>query len=80
MGENFKIQYEYTSFVRALLSDAELELLFFNMLYWDGLKFKPLIEKYCLLKNISDKEAKAKNYQGKFNLGAMIKEKNPNFQ
>ena len=38
---NFIIQYEYVSFVRALLSDAAIELMFLNMLYWVGLKFKP---------------------------------------
>jgi len=76
---NYKIQYEYVSFVRALLSDAELELLFLNMLYWEDLKFKPLIEKYCLLKNISNPHRKIKNYQNKFNPGAILKEDNSNF-
>ena len=76
---NYNIQYEYVSFVRALLSDAELELLFLNMLYWEDLKFKPLIEKYCLLKNISNREKKAKDYEGQFHLGAMYKDKNLNF-
>lgn len=76
---NYDIQYEYVSFVRSLLSDAELELLFLNMLYWDDLKFKPLIEKYCLLKNISNKIDKSVKYEGRFHLGAMFKEKNPNF-
>lgn len=76
---NYDIQYEYVSFVRALLSDAELELLFLNMLYWEDLKFKPLIEKYCILKNIANRENKAKEYKGQFHLGAMYKDKNLNF-
>lgn len=77
---NYAIQYEYVSYVRALLSDAELELLFLNMLYWKGLKFKPLIEKYCLLKNIANKETKQKIYEGQFHLGAMYKDKNQYFE
>lgn len=77
---NYDIQYKYVSFVRALLSDAELELLLLNMLYWEDLKFKPLIEKYCLLKNIADPESKIKQYEGKFHIGAIYKDKNPNFQ
>jgi len=43
----------YTNFVRAQLSAGELALLFFNCLSKLGSeKFKPLIEKYSLLKNM----------------------------
>lgn len=43
----------YTNFVRAQLSAGELALLFFNCLTELGNeKFKPLIEKYSLLKNM----------------------------
>ncbi|MFL9843191.1 putative phage abortive infection protein [Flavobacterium rhizosphaerae] len=51
--ENFKIKYSYTSIIRAQLSDNEVGLLFFNCLTNKGYeKFKPLIEKYTLLKLI----------------------------
>jgi hypothetical protein len=44
----------YTNFVRAQLSSHELALIFYNCLSQHGSeKFKPLIEKYALLKNIN---------------------------
>ncbi len=44
----------YTNLVRAQLSSYELTLLFYNCLSNLGYaKFKPLVEKYALLKNIS---------------------------
>lgn len=46
----------YTNLIRAQLSSYELALIFFNCLSEMGRdKFKPLIEKYCLLKNIPEK-------------------------
>ncbi|MCD4834699.1 MAG: putative phage abortive infection protein [Bacteroidales bacterium] len=46
---------QYTNFVRAQLSAGELIILFYNCLSEYGFeKFKPLIEKYSLLKNIDD--------------------------
>lgn len=52
--EDYKIKYSYTSIVRSQLSDAEIKWLFFNCLSEKGYeKFKPLIEKYTLLKNIN---------------------------
>lgn len=43
----------YTSFVRAQISSYELQLLFYNCLSEQGnLYFKPLIEKYGLLKHL----------------------------
>lgn len=49
----FKIKYQYTSFVRAQLSDDELIWLFYNCLSQNGNeKFKPLIEKYSMFKNL----------------------------
>ncbi len=76
---NFDIQYEYTSIVRSLLSDDELELLFYNMLHFDELKFKRLIEKYVLLKNIPNGEKKISMTAYNFNPGAIKKEENPHF-
>lgn len=46
-------KYQYTSIVRSMLSAHELALLFYNCLSYNGnKKFKPLVEKYALLKNI----------------------------
>lgn len=77
---NFKTRYEYTNIVRALLSDEELEMLFYNMLYYKDLKFKNLIEKYCLLKNIEGGQQKIENEEYDFHPGAINKKLNPNFQ
>ena len=47
----------YTNLVRAQLSSFELSLLFYNSLSTIGCeKFKPLIEKYSLLKTVPEKE------------------------
>ncbi|MBL8889707.1 MAG: putative phage abortive infection protein [Planctomycetaceae bacterium] len=52
----------YTNIVRAQLSNAEIVLLFYNGLHRNGReKFKPLIEMYGLLKNISRPEAYRKH-------------------
>jgi hypothetical protein len=51
---NIKNKKEYTNILRAQLSKYELLLLYFNCLSRYGSeKFKPLVEKYSLLKNIS---------------------------
>lgn len=48
-----KDKYEYTSMVRATLSRYEMVSLFYNCLSKNGIdKFKPLVEKYALLKNL----------------------------
>ena len=48
-------KYKYSSLLRALLSSYELSLLFYNGLGKYGKeKFKPLIERYSLLKNIDE--------------------------
>lgn len=50
---NFETAYRYTSIMRAQLSDYELLWLFYNCLSLNGIeKFKPLIEKYSLLKHL----------------------------
>ena len=44
---------QYTSITRAQLSSHEQIMLFYNCLHINGKeKFKPLIEKYALLKNL----------------------------
>jgi len=51
----FKTKYKYTSIIRAQVSDYELAWLFYNCLSSNGIeKFKPLIEKYSLLKNLPE--------------------------
>jgi len=61
----FEENYSYTSIVRAQLSDYELLWLFYNCLSENGEeKFKPLIEKYSLFKNIpTDKLANSEHVQ-----------------
>jgi|TARA_R100000479_G_scaffold51000_2_gene23951 hypothetical protein len=73
---NYEIRYEYTSIVRSLLSDEELEMLFYNMLLYSDLKFKALIEKYCLLKSIPNGQEKIDNPEYDFDAGAIQKLKN----
>lgn len=47
-------RYFYIRFVRALLSEAELTLIALNCAHGEGTeKFKPLVEKYALLHNLS---------------------------
>lgn len=49
----YRIKYKYTSIIRAQLSDYELLWLFYNCLSDYGReKFKPLIEEYCIFKNL----------------------------
>lgn len=49
---NIADKKQYTSIVRAQLSSYELVMLFYNCLHESGKKFKPLVERYALLKNI----------------------------
>lgn len=50
---NFEEKYKYTSILRAQLSDYEILWLFYNCLSSNGnSKFKQLIEKYTIFKNI----------------------------
>jgi len=49
----FLEKYKYTSILRSQLSDYETLWLFYNCLTKNGLEnFKPLIERYCIFKNI----------------------------
>ncbi|PHQ28791.1 putative phage abortive infection protein [Leeuwenhoekiella nanhaiensis] len=75
---NYEVRYEYTSIVRSLLSDEELEMLFYNMIFFHDLRFKPLIEKYCLLKNIPKPDKKISNPDYVFDIGAIRKNENSN--
>lgn len=59
---DFEKKYFYTSIIRAQFSDYELKWIFINGLSTYGLKFKKLIEKYSLLKNIDRKDEILCNY------------------
>jgi len=80
-GKNFEEKYKYTSMVRAQLSDYELAWLFYNCLSINGnKKFKPLIEKYTLLKNMPwGKLLHDIDYKEKYDDSAFEKDKNSNF-
>lgn len=74
--ENFKIQYQYTSMVRAQLSDYELLWLFYNCLNANGKeKFKPYIEKFCLFKNIPEDKIHDQKIIKLYKTSAFIKTK-----
>lgn len=45
---------QYSDFARAQLSSYELVCLFYSCLSTEGTKFKPLVERYTLLKNLPD--------------------------
>lgn len=54
-SDEIKERYKYTSILRATLSPYELIWLFYNCIsLYGNQKFKPLIEKYSLLKNIRE--------------------------
>lgn len=51
----FDDEYEYTSMLRAILSRYELVWLYYNGLSeYGAVKFKPLIERYAMLKNLRE--------------------------
>lgn len=52
-NETYRIRYEYVSILRSKLSRYELVWLFYNGISANGKeKFKPLIERYAILKNL----------------------------
>ncbi len=54
-SDEIEERYKYTSILRATLSPYELIWLFYNCIsLYGNQKFKPLIEKYSLLKNIRE--------------------------
>ena len=64
-------QYEYTSIVRAQLSDCELLMLFYSCLNKTGTeKFKPLTERYALFKNIRSELLVDKKHKMEYDNGA----------
>jgi hypothetical protein len=68
----------YTNFVRAQLSSHELVLIFYNCLSDNGKKkFKPLIERYSLLKNMNQALVFNKDHLKEYDENAYGKEINP---
>ncbi|HWY11802.1 MAG TPA: putative phage abortive infection protein, partial [Bacteroidia bacterium] len=58
---------QYTSIVRAQLSSYEQVLLFYNCLHENGIeKFKPLIERYSIFKNIDGSLILNKNLKAEY--------------
>lgn len=74
LPNSYKEKYSYTSIVRAQLSRYELVWLFYNCLSPVGSqKFKPLIERYALLKNIRDAFLVNEDHLDKYEPGAYEK-------
>lgn len=71
---NHKLRYEYTSILRAQFSTFELMLIFYNCLSDHGCDyFKPLIEKYTLLKNISNHVLNHSDHRNLYKSSAFFK-------
>lgn len=79
--EDFKTKYSYTSIVRAQLSDDEIVWLFFNCLSNKGSeKFKPLLEKYSILKIINEDDETYSFYSKFYEKSAFKKPKGENLE
>lgn len=71
---NQEERYKYTSILRAQLSDYETLWIFYNCLSSNGIeKFKPLIERYCMFKNIPANELFDPSEYSEFNESAFTK-------
>ncbi|WP_404371712.1 putative phage abortive infection protein [Sphingomonas sp. MMS24-J45] len=67
-------KYFYVKVVRSLLSNAEIALIGLNCIYGEGLtKFKPLVEKYALLKNLSPSLIEKYQFKSHFAAGAFVR-------
>ncbi len=64
---------QYASIVRAQLSSHELLLLFYNGLSKYGKKFKPLIERYRLLKNLHESDLLVQTHKDEYSVDAFIR-------
>jgi len=73
---HLKDKYFYVKIVRSLLSNAEIGLVGLNCVYGEGKdKFKPLVEKYALLKNLSPDLINKYDLRNSFGPGAFHKVK-----
>ncbi|HEU0055193.1 MAG TPA: putative phage abortive infection protein [Longimicrobium sp.] len=71
---NLDDRAQYAGFARAQLSSYELACLFYNCLSAEGSeKFKPLIEKYTLLKNLAHELLLHEKHASHYSLGAFGK-------
>lgn len=67
----------YAKILRAQLSDAEVAILFYNGLAKHGVKkFKPLIEKFGLLKNVNDRDIVDPKLKNRYQASAFGKPEN----
>ncbi|CAM3346181.1 putative phage abortive infection protein [Empedobacter stercoris] len=71
--EKYLKSYDYIKILRAQLSNSELVLLSLNALSKNGEKFKPLVEKYQLLKNINLETDMPEEYVSRVPLPEIIK-------
>jgi hypothetical protein len=72
---NISDKNQYISITRAQLSSFEQSLLFYNCLHSNGKeKFKPLIEKYCLFKNIDISLIINREHFKEYNKSAFVKD------
>lgn len=60
----------YTSLIRAQLSPPELLLLFYNCLTPFGEKFRPLVQKYALLEQLTNDELRISSHRSLYEPGA----------
>lgn len=73
----FLEKYKYTSIIRAQLSDFEVLWLFYNCLSTNGnQKFKPLVEKFTIFKNLPQDKLVKKDHIQFYNESAFNIEKN----
>jgi hypothetical protein len=72
-------KYFYLKTLRALLSEAELSIISLNCIYGEGReKFKPLIEKYALLNNISIEARQRLGLESQYLKSAFERQSSPN--
>lgn len=70
----FEIKYQYSSILRAQISDYELGWIFYNCLSENGIeKFKPLIEKYSFFNNLPKELISNSEHLNLYNVSAFGK-------
>ncbi len=72
--DEFEIKYQYSSILRAQISDYELGWIFYNCLSENGIeKFKPLIEKYSFFNNLPTELISNSEHLNLYNVSAFGK-------
>ncbi|RUU25220.1 putative phage abortive infection protein [Mesorhizobium sp. M6A.T.Ce.TU.016.01.1.1] len=70
-GAEIENQKFYAKILRAQLSDAEVAILFYNGLSQHGVqKFKPLMERYGLLKNLNERDVSVPELRERYKVSA----------